>query len=377
MIQEYIQSLFLIFMAEMGDKTQILAMAFATQYTVGRVLLGVFIGSLLNHGIAVALGSYLSNLIPIQAIQIIAGISFVGFALWTLKNDEEDDGEEESKKNLFGPVATVAIAFFIGELGDKTQLTAITLSVGAKHPFFVLLGTVSGMILTSGLGIFVGSKIGDKIPEFTIRIGSAGIFLFFGIAKLYGNLPKNYINLFTVVLFFLGIGAACYVLLKPSLEARRRGKRTPLQEVALTLYEHTQRIKEGVEEICLGTGHCGQCKGKQCIIGYTKTLIDQLQQQGAPILEKDWNRFAESLHKEFDQGKVVESLSMTLIALGEESQGYNQYQILHQIRRGLELILLKEQLVFEGDLQGYLKQLSEKDPCIAEQVKDRLNALKG
>src|SRR5690606_22932798 len=147
-------------MAEMGDKTQILAMAFATQYQVKKVLMGVFLGSLLNHGIAVALGSYLSSVIPINTIQIIAGISFVGFALWTLKNDDDDE-EEGDSKGKFGPVFTVAMAFFIGELGDKTQLTAITLSVDASYPVFILLGTVSGMILTSSLGIYVGSKIGN------------------------------------------------------------------------------------------------------------------------------------------------------------------------------------------------------------------------
>src|SRR5690554_824047 len=109
MIQEYIRALLLIFMAEMGDKTQILAMAFATQYNIGQVLTGVLIGSTLNHGMAVILGALLSSIIPLNAIQIIAGFSFIGFALWTLKFEEEKD--EETKRKKVGPIVTVAIAF--------------------------------------------------------------------------------------------------------------------------------------------------------------------------------------------------------------------------------------------------------------------------
>lgn len=240
MVQEFIRSLFLIFMAEMGDKTQILSMAFATQFKVYEVLLGVFIGSFLNHGVAVALGSYLSNLIPMGAIQIAAGFLFIGFALWTLKSDEEED-EEDTGKN-FGPILTVAFAFFIGELGDKTQLTAITLSADAKYPIFVLLGTVSGMVLTSGLGIFVGSKIGDKVPKLAIKIVSAGIFLFFGIIKLYTSLPKAYINLTNILIFFMVLSMSIYILLRPVLKSRSKMSR--LKEVALTSYKKRHRIKK-------------------------------------------------------------------------------------------------------------------------------------
>ncbi|QXM06851.1 TMEM165/GDT1 family protein [Crassaminicella indica] len=220
MLQEFIRSLFLIFIAEMGDKTQILAMAFATRFKVYQVLLGVFIGSFLNHGIAVALGTYLSKLISINTIQIIAGFLFVGFALWTLKMDEED--EEENKGKNYGPVLTVALAFFIGELGDKTQLTAITLSVDANFPIFVLLGTVSGMVFTSALGIFVGSKIGEKVSEFTMKWVAASIFMFFGIEKLYKTLPEEYLTTVNISIFFIVIIVSIYLLLKPALKARKR-----------------------------------------------------------------------------------------------------------------------------------------------------------
>src|SRR5665647_3803336 len=103
MIQEMLKAFILIFIAEMGDKTQILAMAFATRYPVKKVLLGIFIGVFINHGLAVILGSYISNFIPINTVQIIAGLAFVGFSLWALKTDGDDD-EDEKQKYKFGPV---------------------------------------------------------------------------------------------------------------------------------------------------------------------------------------------------------------------------------------------------------------------------------
>ncbi|ABR49971.1 protein of unknown function UPF0016 [Alkaliphilus metalliredigens QYMF] len=144
MIQEILKAFMLIFIAEMGDKTQILAMAFATRFSVGKVLIGIGIGAFLNHGLAVLIGSYLSQMIPISTIQMVAGIAFLGFALWTLKSDDDQD----EPKIQFGPIATVAVAFFLGELGDKTQLTAITLAADTSYPFMILVGTVTGMIAT-------------------------------------------------------------------------------------------------------------------------------------------------------------------------------------------------------------------------------------
>lgn len=177
MIQELVKAFFFIFVAEMGDKTQILAMTFATQYKVQKVLLGVLIGSALNHGIAIVLGSYLSTLVPLDKIQIIAGLMFIVFGLMALRSHDE---EKEDNKRSFGPVLTVALAFFLGELGDKTQLTAMTLAVDSEYPAFILLGAVLGMLATSGLGIFIGTIIGDKVPEFTIKIISSAIFIFLG-----------------------------------------------------------------------------------------------------------------------------------------------------------------------------------------------------
>ena len=139
----------------MGDKTQILAMTFAFA-SCKKVLIGIGLGVFLNHGLAVILGSYLSRMIPISTLQMIAGAAFIGFAFWTLKPEKE--GEENELRMQFGPVATVSLAFFLGELGDKTQLTAITMAADAKYPLMILAGTVSGMAATGALGIIIGKS---------------------------------------------------------------------------------------------------------------------------------------------------------------------------------------------------------------------------
>ncbi|WP_053954849.1 TMEM165/GDT1 family protein [Inediibacterium massiliense] len=369
MLTSFVKSLFLIFMAEMGDKTQILAMTFATKFRVYEVLIGVFIGSFLNHGIAVALGNYLSNLIPLDKMQIAAGILFVGFAFWTLKEDEEEE-EEEQKKNI-GPILTVAVAFFIGELGDKTQLSAITLAVDSSHPIFVLLGTVSGMILTSGLAILIGSQIGDKIPEIFIKICSASIFMIFGVTKLYHTLPKSYINSVSVSIFFIVIGVCIYIVVKPMIKSKKEGILSVFKEAAITLYDHTHNIQESLEKICLGEKECGICEGRHCMIGYTKKLIKNIIQNES-LPKEEIGILKESLNKNFDEGRVIDSLSAVLMYFHKSKE--EEYEIderIHQVRNMLEVILIGEFLEYK-DMKSYLEKLKGKNEIIASKVEDRI-----
>lgn len=210
MIQEFIKSLLLIFMAEMGDKTQILAMMFATRYKVSKVLIGVFIGAALNHGFAILLGSYIGKFISVNVLGMIAGAAFLVFAFWTLKPDDEE--EETNLGDDKGAIVTVATAFFVGELGDKTQLTAITLSVDSLFPLLVLAGTVSGMVLTSGIGIIIGNKIGGKIPESFIKMVSATIFFVFGSIKVISMIPTGAISVFINTAIVVTVGGFIYAL---------------------------------------------------------------------------------------------------------------------------------------------------------------------
>ncbi len=186
----FIGSLFFITMAEMGDKTQLVALAFATRYKVKDVIGGIFAATLLVHLFSVAVGQFLGEWIPFTYIQLLAGISFIGFGIWTLRGDELD-GEHE-KISRFGPFLTVAIAFFLAELGDKTQLATISLAakysstLAAKYSSFiqVWVGSTFGMVIADGLAIVVGIVLGKKLPEKIIKWVSAVIFIGFGIVTL-------------------------------------------------------------------------------------------------------------------------------------------------------------------------------------------------
>jgi putative Ca2+/H+ antiporter (TMEM165/GDT1 family) len=172
-------------LAEMGDKTQLLAMAFATKYKASKVLLGVFLATILNHALAVALGTFVTRYENLNIfIQVVAAISFIGFGLWTIRGDKLEG--EENRISKFGPVATVAIAFFLAEMGDKTQLTTIALATKfPDQPLQVLLGTTTGMLIADSIGIIIGVVLCKNIPDRTIKLVSAAIFIVFGFISTY------------------------------------------------------------------------------------------------------------------------------------------------------------------------------------------------
>ncbi len=186
----FIGSLFFITMAEMGDKTQLVALAFATRYRLREVLGGIFAATLLVHLFSAAVGQFLGEVIPLVYIRFLAGVSFIGFGLWTLRGDELDG--EDRKPARFGPFLTVAVAFFLAELGDKTQLA--TISLAAKYSaaavsqygsfIQVWLGSTLGMVAADGLAIIIGTVLGRKLPERLIKWVSAAIFIGFGVVTL-------------------------------------------------------------------------------------------------------------------------------------------------------------------------------------------------
>ncbi len=183
-------------LAEMGDKTQLLAMAFATKYKTSKVLIGVFLATVLNHGLAVALGNVITRYHAIEIwIQIIASLSFIFFGLWTIRGDKLNSEENRKTKFKLGAVMTVAIAFFIAELGDKTQLTTIALAAKfPENPIGILMGSTTGMLIADAIGIIVGVIMCKKIPERTIKLVSAGAFIFFGLIGSY-QVADNTLNL--------------------------------------------------------------------------------------------------------------------------------------------------------------------------------------
>jgi putative Ca2+/H+ antiporter (TMEM165/GDT1 family) len=205
----FIASFLLVVLAEMGDKTQLLAMAFATRYKAYQVLIGVFLATILNHTLAVGAGHFLATVIPFDIISFIAALSFIAFGLWTIRGDKLEG--EDKKESRFGPVVTVGIAFFLAEMGDKTQLSTISLAVQYRNMFGVLMGTTLAMVIADAIGIIVGIVMRKHIPEKAIKWFSAAIFVLFGLGLTYKFLVTRTSLLSTWGILILICGCAICV----------------------------------------------------------------------------------------------------------------------------------------------------------------------
>jgi Ca2+/H+ antiporter, TMEM165/GDT1 family len=164
--------------AELGDKTQLVALTLATRFRAGVVLLGVFVATLLVHLLSVAIGGLTSTFLSTGWIELLSGLAFVGFGLWTICGDQLDE-DKGAMKFLTSPFLIVTITFFLAELGDKTMLGTVTLA--ASYSLVpVWIGSTLGMVLSDGLAIWVGQALGKKLPERAIKIVAAVIFFAFG-----------------------------------------------------------------------------------------------------------------------------------------------------------------------------------------------------
>ncbi len=174
------QSLFFVAVAEMGDKSQLVALAFATRFKPLLVLTGIFIATLLVHFFSVLLGRFVDTLLPQQWIALAAGLAFIGFGVWTLRGDKLDEGSEKKFSRL-GPLFIIAGTFFVAELGDKTMLATVTLAAKDTSFLGVWLGSTLGMVAADAVAIGVGVVVGKRLPERPVKLAAAAIFLVTGI----------------------------------------------------------------------------------------------------------------------------------------------------------------------------------------------------
>ncbi len=179
-----------IFVAALGDKSQLMAMTFATRYRARDVLLGITLATAIVHlasvGIGYAIGSSFEQYQG--PIAIAAGIAFLGFAAWTLRGDElTDDEAEKAKKATGSALLAVGLAFFLAELGDKTMLATITLAV-REDWLGTWIGSTVGMVAADALAIVVGAVLGKHLPETVIKIGAAAAFAIFGVLLIVEGL---------------------------------------------------------------------------------------------------------------------------------------------------------------------------------------------
>ena len=180
----FLLSFGVIFLAELGDKSQLMAMAFATRYRALTVLVAVTVATLLVHAGSVLLGSVFAIALPTAAIQVVAGLAFLVFAAWTLRGDTlGDDDEDRATRTGRWALLTIGTAFFLAELGDKTMLATITLAT-TEAPVAVWLGSTAGMVAADALAIGLGAILGTRLPERAIRIFAAATFVVFGVALI-------------------------------------------------------------------------------------------------------------------------------------------------------------------------------------------------
>ena len=186
----FVLSLWVIFVAELGDKSQLMALAFATRYRALTVLAGISISTALVHAFSVLVGAVIGAQLPTRAIAIVAGLAFLGFAAWTWRGDKLDEGDEaRAARTTRSALVAASTAFFLAELGDKTMLATIALATreGAVGTW---AGSTVGMVAADALAIAVGKQLGARLPERTIRIGATVAFVVFGLLLLVEGIRR-------------------------------------------------------------------------------------------------------------------------------------------------------------------------------------------
>ena len=182
-MEVFLLSTAVIFVAELGDKSQLMAMTFAARYTVRQVLLAITGATLIVHLISVGIGRFIGNAFADSQwiISIVAGVAFLIFAAWTMRGDSlTADEEERARRSNGAALIAVGVAFFLAELGDKTMLATIVLAT-REGWFGTWIGSTLGMVAADALAIGVGALLGRKLPERVIKIGAAVAFLVFGV----------------------------------------------------------------------------------------------------------------------------------------------------------------------------------------------------
>ncbi|AFT72617.1 Uncharacterized protein family UPF0016 [Alloalcanivorax dieselolei B5] len=181
-MEAFLSSTLLVTLGEIGDKTQLLSLALVCRFRrPWPILAGVIIATLINHGLSVWFGDWLSAQIPGQWLRWILGLSFIGLGLWMLIPDRDEEVKTDPR---FGPFLTALVLFFIAEIGDKTQLATVALAVRFQEFWPVLLGSTAGMIAANLPVIWVAHRLaGERLERWAHRI-SAALFIVFGIWAL-------------------------------------------------------------------------------------------------------------------------------------------------------------------------------------------------
>ncbi len=181
-------SFIIVALTEMGDKTQLLAFLLASRFKKPwTILFGIFIATILNHLLAAWVGEFITRFIPMNVLTWVLALSFFGFAIWVLIPDK-DDGLDD--KRAWGAFLTTLVAFFLAEMGDKTQLATTAMAAKYQSTFFVTIGSTLGMMLTSALAVVFGDRLTQKISMKWIHRAASVFYVILGILILYKGLSS-------------------------------------------------------------------------------------------------------------------------------------------------------------------------------------------
>jgi Ca2+/H+ antiporter, TMEM165/GDT1 family len=179
-------SIGVVALAEIGDKTQLLAFILAARFKKPLpIIAGIFCATLVNHALAGALGAWITTAVRPEILRWVLGLSFIGMAVWTMIPDkiEEEETKVVGKLGVFG--ATL-VTFFLAEMGDKTQLATVAMAAHYGTPLIVVSGTTLGMLLADVPAVLVGDKLSSRLPMKLVHAIAAAIFLVLGAATLLG-----------------------------------------------------------------------------------------------------------------------------------------------------------------------------------------------
>jgi putative Ca2+/H+ antiporter (TMEM165/GDT1 family) len=173
-------------LAEIGDKTQLLAFILAARFKKPvPIILGILLATIVNHGLAGAVGAWITTTVSPEILRWVLGLSFIAMAVWTMIPDTIED-EETQVARKFGVFGATLITFFLAEMGDKTQLATVALAAHYAQPVLVVIGTTLGMLLADVPAVFIGDRLGAKIPMKLVHCVAAAIFALLGVATLFG-----------------------------------------------------------------------------------------------------------------------------------------------------------------------------------------------
>jgi putative Ca2+/H+ antiporter (TMEM165/GDT1 family) len=182
-MEAFLVSTGIVALAEIGDKTQLLAFILAAKFRKPvPIVLGILAATIVNHGFAGALGSFITSLVDPQTMRWILGVSFLAMAAWTLVPDKFD--EDEARLARFGVFGTTVIAFFLAEMGDKTQIATVALAAQYNSLFAVVAGTTFGMMIANVPAVILGDRIANRLPVKLVHRVAAAIFAVLGVATL-------------------------------------------------------------------------------------------------------------------------------------------------------------------------------------------------